>query len=199
MWRRSKLENKIKIPQLKKNQLLLILLIGILLLVIAIPTEKKEKTSNLKEEEGRGVEHTVFQESKEEEYLKNMERKLKDTLENVEGVGKVDVLITLKSTGQKVVEKDRNSNRKYSDEKDASGGLRQIEDEQQEKQSVYVQDPDGSQKPYISKELSPEIAGVLVVAQGGDKPVVIQNITEAVQALFGVEVHKIKIMKRSDK
>lgn len=193
------MENKIKIPQLKKNQLLLILLIGILLLVIAIPTEKKEKTSNLKEEEGRGVEHTVFQESKEEEYLKNMERKLKDTLENVEGVGKVDVLITLKSTGQKVVEKDRNSNRKYSDEKDASGGLRQIEDEQQEKQSVYVQDPDGSQKPYISKELSPEIAGVLVVAQGGDKPVVIQNITEAVQALFGVEVHKIKIMKRSDK
>ncbi len=193
------MENKIKIPQFKKNQLLLLLLIGILLLVISIPTEKKEERPNKEEYEQREVERSITQKSNEEEYLKTLERRLKETLENVEGVGKVDVLITLKSTGQKVVEKDKNSNRKYSDEKDASGGTRKIEEEDQVKQSVYIQDSQGKQKPYVSKEMYPEIAGVLVVAQGGDKPVVIQNITEAVQALFGVEVHKIKIMKRSDK
>ncbi len=198
MWRRSELENKIKFPQLKKQQILLIFLIGVLFLIIAIPTEKKDKPQNVEVDERR-EKAIVLSNSKEEEYVKNMERKLKNTLECVEGVGKVDVLITLKSTGQKIVEKDRNSNRKYSDEKDASGGIRQVKDEQQEKQSVYIQDTDGSQKPYISKETLPEIAGVLVVAQGGAKPIVIQNITEAVQALFGVEVHKIKIMKRSDK
>ncbi len=191
------MESKIKFPQLQKKQILLIFLIGILLLVIAIPTEKKEKTSNQEEREDR--EERMLVESKEEEYVKRMERKLKETLECVEGVGKVDVLITLKSTGQKIVEKDRNSKRKYSEEKDSTGGMREVKDEQQEKQSIYIQDTDGSQKPYISKEMLPEIAGVLVVAQGGEKPVVIQNITEAVQALFGVEVHKIKIMKRSDK
>ena len=41
-----------------------------------------------------------------------------------------------------------------------------------------------------------EIEGVVVIADGGDNAVVVQNITEAVQALFGVEAHKIKIMKR---
>ena len=40
--------------------------------------------------------------------------------------------------------------------------------------------------------------GVLVVAEGGGNAVVIRDITEAIQALFGVEAHKIKIMKRTD-
>ena len=64
--------------------------------------------------------------------------------------------------------------------------------------SVYEQNSDGSQSPYVSMELSPEIEGVVVIADGGDDAVVIRNITEAVQALFGVEAHKIKIMKRAD-
>ena len=34
-------------------------------------------------------------------------------------------------------------------------------------------------------------------ADGGDNAVAAQSITEAVQALFGVEAHKIKIMKRA--
>ena len=46
--------------------------------------------------------------------------------------------------------------------------------------------------------MTPEIEGVLVIAEGGENAVVIQNITEAIQALFGVEAHKIKIMKRTD-
>lgn len=50
--------------------------------------------------------------------------------------------------------------------------------------------------PYISKELSPKIGGVVVIAPGGDKAQVKQNITEAVEALFGVESHKIRIMKK---
>ena len=35
------------------------------------------------------------------------------------------------------------------------------------------------------------------MAEGGDDPGVVQNITEAVMALFGVEAHKIKVMKMS--
>ena len=32
---------------------------------------------------------------------------------------------------------------------------------------------------------------------GGDNAIVIENITEAVQALFGVDTHKIKVMKHN--
>lgn len=46
---------------------------------------------------------------------------------------------------------------------------------------------------YGSKEM--EITGVLIAAQGADNPVTVQNIQQAVMALFQIEAHKIKIMK----
>ena len=36
---------------------------------------------------------------------------------------------------------------------------------------------------------------VIVIAPGGDDAVVVKNITEAVQALFEIDTHKIRIMK----
>ncbi len=45
------------------------------------------------------------------------------------------------------------------------------------------------------KAVYPEVEGVVVIASGGDNSVVIENITEAIQALFEVDTHKIKIMK----
>ena len=55
----------------------------------------------------------------------------------------------------------------------------------------------GDESPYVKKEISPGIEGVLIIAEGGDDAVVIENITEAVQALFGVDTHKIKVMKHN--
>ena len=40
-----------------------------------------------------------------------------------------------------------------------------------------------------------EVQGVAISSQGGDKPVVVKEITDVVQALFGIEMHKIKVMK----
>ena len=57
---------------------------------------------------------------------------------------------------------------------------------------MYSQGTDGTQTPYVSKENAPEVEGILVIADGGGNAVVAKNLTEAVQALFGVEAHKIK-------
>ncbi len=42
----------------------------------------------------------------------------------------------------------------------------------------------------------PKVTGVLISAQGGDDSVTVQKIQEAVKALFQIEPHKIKVMKR---
>ena len=39
-----------------------------------------------------------------------------------------------------------------------------------------------------------DLGGVLVVAQGGDDPALVQQIQEAAMALFHVEAHKIKVL-----
>ena len=183
-----------KLP--KKNQLLLILLAGILLLVIVFPVPEQSGSSpDQKTEDTEQVLSSDIRDNRD--YEKYLEEKTARVLEDVEGVGKVTVMITLKSDGQKIIEKDQSSSSQSTDEEDSGGGTRSVEDQSSDKTSIYEQSADGTSTPYVSKELAPEVEGVVVIADGGDNAVVAQNITEAVQALFGVEAHKIKIMKRA--
>lgn len=179
-----------KLP--KKRQLLILLLVGILLMVIVLPVPDGREGS---EEENDQNDVKITDTGDYEAYL---EEKTARTLQYVEGVGKVKVMITLKSSAQKIIEKDQQSSSQTTEEEDSQGGTRTSNDISSDKTSIYEQNSDGSQSPYVSKELTPEIEGVVVIADGGDNAVVVQNITEAVQALFGVEAHKIKIMKRAD-
>ena len=155
----------------KKNQLLIILLVGILLVVIAIPNDSiREEASG----ETKGGES----ESQSQSYTQQMERRLENVLKKVEGVGNVDVMITYKSTSEKVVEKDAGRS-----------------DTTTEETTVYNDTQDGAKSPYVRMERMPEVEGVVLIAEGGNNAVVVKNITEAVQALFDVDTHKIKIMK----
>jgi stage III sporulation protein AG len=49
--------------------------------------------------------------------------------------------------------------------------------------------------PYVTSTDKPTVSGVLVVAQGGGKPQINNDISNAVSALFDVPMHKIKIAK----
>lgn len=149
---------------------------------------------------GAGQEETETEggEATEQQYERLLEKRVEDTLECVEGVGKVKVMITLKSSEEKVVEKDSQREENEITEEDSKGGSRVSEDRSLSHTSIYEQKSDGTQTPYVSKEMVPEIEGMVIAADGGDDPVVVKNLTEAVQALFGVEAHKIKIMKRTN-
>lgn len=46
--------------------------------------------------------------------------------------------------------------------------------------------------------IAPDNTGVVIVAEGAGDPVVEKNIYDSVQALFDVEMHKIKIVKMSE-
>ena len=107
-----------------------------------------------------------------------------------EGVGNVKVMITLASSSEKVVEKDQEMTSEVQEGE--SGGKNTSSSET----AVYA-NGNGEETPYVKQELSPRIEGVLVIADGGDNAIVIENITEAVQALFGVDTHKIKVMKHN--
>ena len=189
-----------KLP--KKNQLLILLLSGILLLVIVFPVPDSGAGDSAAGSAGSlSADSTAADAAADTsgtgEYEAYLEEKTAQTLRQVSGVGEVTVMITLKSGGQKIIEKDQSNTVQTTEEEDSSGGTRAVEDQSSDKTSIYTQGADGSSAPYVSKELSPEIEGVVVIADGGDDAVVIQNITEAVQELFGVEAHKIKIMKRA--
>lgn len=98
--------------KMNKQQILILLCVGILLVIIAVPANPVENTDT--------------------------EGKLEAILMKIAGIGNVHVMITM--------------------------------------------DED-------------KVHGIVISAQGGDDPAIAKEIVEVVQALFDIEVHKIKVIK----
>lgn len=182
---------KIKEKKLKRSDWLILVLAGILILIIALPTDTKEKKQEEKSKENISKENNTMEASKDE-----IERKLEDILEKIDGAGDVKVMITYQDSGTQVVEKDKNTSENSLEESDSTGGVRSTKEQQLQESTVY-EEADAGNTPFVSKELLPKVEGILIVASGGDNQKVKQNISEAVLALFQVEAHRIKIVKMS--
>ncbi len=199
--------------KMRKDQFVICILAGILLMIVAMPETKKEegKTSeyrlsdnasgiikdNSDGEEGIFSEEGMEIEKKDEteEYARYMENKLEQAISVMEGAGKVKVMITVSASKELVVEKDMPVTRSNTVENDSEGGSRNVNEYGSTEETVYSKESDGSACPYVVKTLQPVVEGVVVVAQGGDRQEVRKNITEAIVALFDIEPHKIKIVK----
>ena len=123
--------------------------------------------------------------------------RIEEVLREVEGVGNVKVMVTFQSSSEKIIEKDQATNSQTVTESDKQGGKRETKEAQDSEATVYNSTSGGEQTPYVTKEVNPKVEGVVVIAEGGGNAVVIKNITEAIQALFDVDTHKIKVMKRN--
>lgn len=184
--------------KLTKENMAVLALLGLLLMVIAIPTGggRENKTEAVQEaDQASEQEVQNAPESETERYAAELEKRLEELLSSMDGVGEAKVMITLSASGENVVEKDIPSESDRTRETDSEGGTREIENIRQEESTVYVTDSDGSRTPYVSRTTQPEIEGVTVVAQGGADVLIQKNITEVIQALFDIEAHKIKVVK----
>lgn len=201
----KKIMETMKTKKIRKDQLLILLLVGILLLVIAIPVDEDEKgkTQSTSEQELLSEGEDSGSDSL---YISYIEGQLEEILSQMEGVGAVRVMVTLKESSEKVLEKDVRTSSESVRETDSQGGERTTTSQNLEEDTIYSDGEEDSefsgsdtsgQHPYVSKELAPKIEGVVVVAEGGDNAVVVQNITESVQALFGIDTHKIRIVKKN--
>ena len=178
--------------KMKKEQIVVWLLLLALVIVIFWPAGSGKETASGETE----VPEQTAQEIQSQDGA--MEQALADTLAQVDGVGAVRVALTLESTNRKIVEKDVPDSQ--SSETRTSGD-ETIENSSfsQEESTVYERDGSGAETPYVVSEEYPAVRGVLIVAEGGDNPVVVQEIQEAVMALFGVDAHKIKVMKMKER
>ena len=142
----------------RKENFLVLLLLGILLLVAAWPVEKKSRSTGTETKSSMTDSALSFldygestnMENTRETYVVSLEHSLEELLSSMEGVGENKVMITLKPS-------TRNS--------------------------------------CFSSASTMEIEGVVVCAKGAANGKVAKNISEVIQALFGLEAHKIKIAK----
>lgn len=124
------------------------------------------------------------------------EIKLKYILTQIEGAGRVDVMITYSAGKENVPAYDTKISENSTDEKDSGGGTRKITQKSKDTSMVFSDGRNGDKNPVIIKELEPSVRGVLVVAEGASDPQVREKLGRAVQVLLDIPVHRIQIIER---
>lgn len=191
-------KKKISLKEIGLPKLIMLLLAGILLIFLSVPSlfDKEETVPNnnieLQEKDGNTTSYGP------NNYITTMEQKLENILKKVNGIGDVNVMITLKGTGEQVTLKDIPYTQESLNEVDGEGGSRTDSRVKREDSTVLIDNGSGKTEPYIIQELEPEVEGVVVVAEGGDNSRIIQDIMEAAEVLFGVPAHKVKVMKMNE-
>lgn len=196
----------------KKTDWLVLGLIGAILLVIMLPDESgstnagntiwgeagsssgRMVASGMEQTTGIGAE--TQEKNSAEEYVTDLEEKLEAVLGEMEGVGKVRVMITLSDYGERIVEKDTVDKTNSVNETDSNGGNRNTLEREIQSETVQIENDNGTY-PYVGKEILPTIEGIVVVAEGGGNATVVSQISKAAMALFPIEAHKIIVVKMS--
>lgn len=190
--------------RLEKDKCLIIILVGVLLCVIAFPVRKNDSESNISYISNDTIDNNITDggdgaspenPGTAEAYAGYWEKRLEDALMCTDGVGKVKVLITLKESEHRIVEKDGPEEYSNTEEEDAAGGSRTIGESRIEKSTIYTVDENGRNVPYVVKTTPPVVEGVVVIAQGAQTQSVQDNIIDAIQVLFDIDANKIKIVK----
>lgn len=174
----------------KKEQILILLLVGVLLLVIALPTQETQKDTETAVSDGISGQQESGDPARD--WTEYLEQKLQAALSHVSGVGRAEVILTVKSDGRALVEKDTARQEEKTNETDGQGERSFV---QSSESTVYEKDASGKEIPFVSETVLPEICGVLVLAEGGGDGGIQAEITEAAMALFDLDAHKIKVMK----
>ena len=186
---------------LKKENMIVFVLLGILLLVIAIPIDSKsdhEEETEDKEKDTTDEVYTYSQGMQADgamEYCLNLEARIEELLSSMEGVGEVEAMVTVTSSRELIVEKDEPVTRNTVTETDGSGGTRSTNESSFDYETIYETDAEGNIIPYVVKQMEPQIQGITVVAQGGGNAIVQKNISDVLEALFHIDAHKIKVVK----
>ena len=152
-------EQIIKFLKNKNNALIVVILIIGVIIMMSAGGESSKKT----EPEQEGI-----------SYAKELENILAD----IEGAGKVKVMITYYGTSQKDIAYETKTNK--------SEGERTSED-----RKAVISDG----VPMVVRETYPGVRGVVVTAQGADNAAIKRKLTEAVTAALDVPEYRVCICK----
>lgn len=119
---------------------------------------------------------------------------LEDILSNINGVGKVKVMITYAETSKTIPVYNEESSEENTEETDSEGGTRKVTQTDTRKEVIYEETDNGSS--IITQSIvSPTIEGAIITAEGANDATVKTNIIQAVGAVTGLATHKIQVFE----
>lgn len=168
------------------NNLFIILGISIIFLIVAnYILDSKKEAPNTENEFKSQVSY-----EEEMDYSAYLEKKLANILSKLEGVGEVNVMVTLENSVEKITATNTTKSTENIVENDGEGGTRQVQREDLTMQ-VVTRGSDGSL--LVVKEIKPKVLGVIVIAEGVDDPEVKEKLYEAVKTVLGITGNKVQV------
>ncbi len=119
--------------------------------------------------------------------LSEFEQDIKQTLEKIDGVGRIEIILSLKSSTEAIYAEDIRT---------SSGGTTLSGNSANNFESAYtIISGDTGQTPILIKSIYPVFKGAVIVCDGADNSKVQLEITEAISALCDLSSDKISILK----
>ena len=112
----------------------------------------------------------------------DMAQQLAEILSQIEGVGRVKIMLTVSAGETTLYQNDQDTNTG-----DTTSSVRQ--------ETVIITDSDRNQHALISQVLPPKYQGAVIVCQGADLPTVKLAIVEAVSKATGLGADQISVLK----
>lgn len=150
----------------KYKFILLVVLVGVILMLLPVSSGAKDKAANDSQ-----TPPEIFD-------LEATEQRMAAILGKIDGVGKLQLMLTLQSGTRLTLAEDtqRDSGRTTSE-------------------TVTLNRGSGSQEVVVTDRYYPVYQGAVVVCQGADSSAVRLAVTETVQALTGLPSDRIQVVK----
>lgn len=156
----------------KYRYVLLVILAGVVLLLLPLAGEKRET------QPPAAVQSSVVDSFD----TGAMERRLEDALSQVEGAGRVTVVLSVQAGPRQIWARDSRTEER-------------AEERSREESTVVLSRGSGMEETVPVQQISPQFRGALVVCSGGGDPAVRLSLVEAVSALTGLGSDKISICR----
>lgn len=169
------------------NNLFIILIISVIFLIVANMFLKPKNMPVDYENVNKEIQSIN---ALEEDYSTYLEKKLINILSKINGVGNINVMVTLENSVEKIAATNTTITTEQTMENDSEGGTREIN---REDQTVQVMTKGNDDSLLVVKEIKPKVQGVIVVADGAEDPVLKEILYEAVKTALGITGNKVQV------
>ena len=156
----------------------LLLVIGCGVLLLLLPRTESRKPDAAQETRIEIADDTFS--------LAAEEQRLAEALEHIRGVGRVRVVLSLKTTMETVYQEDLRTD---ASKDETSERREDVTD------TVIVSAGSGAQQALARKQVYPTYQGALIVCDGGESPEIRLQVTSAVTALTGLAANRITVLR----
>jgi len=179
-------EGSVRFPN-KKSRYIMVIAICLGLLALIWPVTR---TDNKDSGSKTIANNTVSKESKK--INQDLAAELEYILSRIDGAGKVEVSITLASGGVKTYAANTRNEKREIEE--SQNGLKKTTSESNVARDLAV----SAGAPLLVENKTPEVIGVLVVAEGAGSPLIQEKLIQATATLLNVSPHQVCVMPGQD-